>query len=64
MIKLLRYNDEFSSIYVELDISTDLDLLARELSCVDNSNNWAIGLFGSKRKAKWCKMQADFLKMD
>lgn len=53
MIKLLRYNDEFSSIYIELDISTDLDLLARELSCVDNSNNWAIGLFGSKKKAKW-----------
>ena len=53
MIKYLRYKDEFGSIYFQLDDFEDVEILADKLCHCDNKNNWSIGLFGSKKKARY-----------
>lgn len=52
MIKYLRYKDEFGSIYFQLDDFEDVEILADKLCHCDKKNNWSIGLFGSKKKAR------------
>lgn len=53
MIKILRYSDGENNLYLILNENDDTKSISKMLEKIDKKNNWSIGVFGSKKKAKF-----------